>query len=113
VSPGARAARLPEGRCTVDRDRALPEAGVGASGGGPPSEGYPPSPRTDQQVTDAVYEAFFLDPDFGEKQFHVETIGGVVRLSGDVRTEEERRRALDIVTGVQGVQRVIDDLVVR
>lgn len=98
----------------MDRDRAtLPEAGVGASGGGPPPEGYPPAPRTDQEITDAVYQAFFLDPDFSERQFRVETIGGVVRLAGDVRTEEEHRRALAIVTAVQGVQRIEDELVVR
>jgi osmotically-inducible protein OsmY len=98
----------------MDRDSGtLPEAGVGASGGGPPEEGYPPAPRTDQQVTDAVYQAFFLDPDFSERQFRVETVGGVVRLGGDVRSEEEHRRALAIVTDVQGVQRIVDELVVR
>ncbi len=97
----------------MQRDQTLPEAGVGASGGGPPPEGYPPPPRTDQQVTDAVRQAFFLDPTFSERQFRVETVGGVVRLAGDVRTEDERQRALEIVTAVPGVQRVQDELVVR
>lgn len=97
----------------MESDRALPEAGVGGGGGGPPSEGYPPAPRTDQQVTDAVYQAFFLDPDFRERQFHVETVDGVVRLAGAVQSEEQRKRALSIVTEVQGVRRVVDELVVE
>jgi osmotically-inducible protein OsmY len=97
----------------VERERIPPEGGVGASGGGPPAAGYPPAPRTDQQITDAVNAAFFLDPDFSEQQLRVETIDGVVRLAGDVRTEDERQRALDIVTAVEGVQRVQDELVVR
>ncbi len=97
----------------MDRDRALPEAGVGASGGGPPEGGYPPEPRTDQQVTDGVRQAFFLDPTFDVHQFRIETVDGAVRLSGDVRSEEERRRALALVADVQGVRRVIDELVVR
>ncbi len=96
----------------MDRDRALPEAGVGASGGGPPAEGYPAEPRTDQQVADAVRDAFFLDPTFGERQFRISAEGGVVRLGGEVHNDAERRRALDITTGVQGVNRVIDELVV-
>ncbi len=90
---------------------ALPEAGVGASGGGPPEEGYPEGPRTDQQVTDGVLAAFFLAPDLQDAQFHVETVGGVVRLAGRVRSEDARRRAVEIAAGVAGVQRVIDELV--
>ena len=97
----------------MERERIPPEAGVGASGGGPPAGGYPPDPRSDQQITDAVKTAFFLDPDFSERQFHVETIDGVVRLSGDVRTEDEHRRALDVVVAVEGVRRIVDELVVR
>jgi osmotically-inducible protein OsmY len=97
-----------------DRNRGdLPEAGVGASGGGPPAEGYPPSPRTDQQITDAVSAAFFLDPDFAERQFRIEVVDGVVQVMGAVRSEEERRRALAIARDVEGVERVVDDLVVE
>lgn len=97
----------------MERDRALPEAGVGASGGGPPAEGYPPEPRTDQQVTDAVRTALFLDPVLSVRQFHVETVDGTVRIWGEVSSPEERRKVIDLVTDVQGVQRVHDDLTVR
>lgn len=90
-----------------------PEGGVGASGGGPPAEGYPPEPRTDQDIIDAVRTAFFLDPDFTTHQFEITSEDGVVTLRGFVRSEDERRRAITIVTDVQGVDRVVDELIVR
>ena len=90
-----------------------PEAGVGASGGGPPAEGYPPTPRTDQDIIDAVCAAFFLDPDLSTHQFQVESDDGVVTLHGYVRSEDERRRAIEIASDVEGVDRVIDDLIVQ
>jgi osmotically-inducible protein OsmY len=95
------------------RESALPEAGVGASGGGPPAGGYPEEPRTDQQVVEGVRAAFFLEPGIEASQFHVESSGGVVRLGGVVRDEAERARAIEITSGVSGVQRVIDELVIE
>ena len=97
----------------MDECRIPPEAGVGASGGGPPEHGYPPEPRTDQEVIEAVRTAFFLDPDFADEQFEILSENGVVTLRGFVRSEDERRRAIDIASDVQGVNRVIDQLVVR
>jgi osmotically-inducible protein OsmY len=95
------------------RESVLPEAGVGASGGGPPAGGYPEEPRTDQQIAEGVRVAFFLEPDFEASQFHVEANGGVVRLGGVVRDEAERGRAIEIAAGVSGVSRVVDELVIE
>lgn len=90
-----------------------PEGGVGASGGGPPAEGYPPEPRTDQDVIDAVCAAFFLDPDLSTHQFEVVSDDGVVTLRGYVRSEEERHRAIDVAGDAEGVRRVVDELIVQ
>ena len=94
----------------LDAGAALPEAGVGGSGGGPREQGYPEAPRTDQQVTDGVIAEFFLALDFEASQLSVETVSGVVRLVGKVRSEGDRRRAIEIAAGAAGVQRVIDAL---
>jgi osmotically-inducible protein OsmY len=41
---------------------------------------------------------------------HVEAKGGVVTLGGHVRNAEERRRIVDTVEGIRGVDKVVDNL---
>lgn len=87
----------------------LPEGGVGAgdsSSGG----GAPVPPENDQQVTEAVRLAYFLDPDLPEDAFDVVTIDRVVYLRGIVPTREMKRRAEEVAAQVQGVNRVVNEL---
>lgn len=93
----------------MHQDDQRPEGGVGAgdsSSGG----GIPLPPETDQQVTDAVYTAFFLDPDLSEKACDVVTISRVVYLRGVVASIEQKQRIERVVTAVQGVERVVSRL---
>ncbi|MBI2940278.1 MAG: BON domain-containing protein [Chloroflexi bacterium] len=88
-----------------------PEAGLGSPG--PPAHGYPPEPRSEQDLIDAVNAALFLDPDLPTEQFEVTAENGVVFLHGVVRSEDERQRVLELARDVQGVRRVVDELFVR
>jgi len=95
----------------MDECRIPPEGGLGSAG--PPEHGYPPEPRTDQQIIDAVRDVFFLDPYFTTEQFDIDCKDGVVFLRGFVLSEEDRNRAIEMVKNVPGVKRVIDELAVR
>ncbi len=46
-------------------------------------------------------------------QVEVETYGGVVQLSGFVESMEKKQRAEEIASGVSGVKRVVNNLVLR
>lgn len=46
-------------------------------------------------------------------RINVDVDKGVVTLSGKVRTDAERQRAVEVATGVPNVVRVVDNLVVR
>ena len=86
-----------------------PEGGVGAgdsSSGG----GIPLPPENDQQVTEAVRMAYFLDPDMPDDAFEVLTIDRVVFLRGVVPSADMKHRAEQIASQVQGVNRVVNEL---
>jgi osmotically-inducible protein OsmY len=80
-------------------------AGDSSSGGG-----IPIWPDTDQDVIDAVRQAFFLDPDLPEDLGDVVSIDRVVYLRGLVPTRELRELAVRVASQVQGVNRVVDEL---
>jgi len=91
-----------------------PEGGVG---GGEPTGGYgwPGTdtdlyPQTDQEVIDAVRTAYFLDPVLPEHGFEVESINRVVYLRGVVATLDLKKLAESVAAGVQGVNRVVNEL---
>ena len=46
-------------------------------------------------------------------RINVDVNKGVVRLSGRVRSEAERQRAVEVAAGIPNVVRVVDNLVVR
>ena len=46
-------------------------------------------------------------------RINVDVDKGVVTLSGKVRSEAERQRAVEVATGIPKVVRVVDNLVVR
>lgn len=52
-------------------------------------------------------------PDLGGSAIAVDFKQGVVTLGGFVANEEQRRRAADIVRKEDGVERVVNDIVVK
>jgi osmotically-inducible protein OsmY len=80
-------------------------AGDASSGGG-----IPLPPESDQDVVDAIHQAFFLDPDLPADSFVVDSVNRIVFLRGTVASEELGRRAEAVAARVQGVNRVINEL---
>jgi hyperosmotically inducible protein len=66
----------------------------------------------DSVVTVRVKAALVGDPDTKARQIGVETLRGVVQLSGFVATDAERDRAGAVATGISGVREVHNDLAV-
>ncbi|MBI2883080.1 MAG: BON domain-containing protein [Candidatus Methylomirabilis oxyfera] len=69
-------------------------------------------PREDKDITQAVYDAFFLDPELDRHQFKVKTVDGVVYLSGFAASDQEMQRAVDVALAVEGVKDVVNQIVV-
>jgi len=67
----------------------------------------------DATITSKVKEAFIADPQVKASQVSVETMQGVVQLSGFVDTPMGEARAVELAHNVKGVQSVKDDIVVR
>lgn len=88
------------------------EQGAVATGGT-----APPSPDVrqtidDAQVTARVQSKFFIDERVKGLHIDVDTRNGVVTLSGQVGTEDERAQALLLARTTEGVERVEDHLTV-
>jgi hyperosmotically inducible protein len=67
----------------------------------------------DTAITTKVQSSFVADPLVGASAINVETRRGVVHLTGSVKSEQERQRAIQLVQGVPGVREIIvRDLVV-
>lgn len=67
----------------------------------------------DSAVTLRVESRLKADPVTQGSTIAVETMEGVVNLSGFVDTLKERNRALEVVRSVEGVRRVKDSLTVK
>jgi hypothetical protein len=67
----------------------------------------------DQSVNARVKTALFRDPVVSGFDVGVNTYRGNVQLSGFVETQEQKRRAADIAQGIQGVNKVINDLEIK
>ena len=67
----------------------------------------------DSVITSRVKTALVADPDVKGTEVKVETVNGAVQLSGFVLSRAEAERAADIAARVNGVNRVINDIVVR
>lgn len=77
-----------------------------------------PSQSTGQKLDDSMLtgkvKAALVDAkDVKSGQINVETNGGVVQLSGFVTSGAMRDRAIKVATGVEGVKRVDDALLVK
>lgn len=87
-----------------------PTSGIGTTPGEP---GYAPVPPSDAGITAAVKTKLLADPDTSGLRIDVDTAKQVVTLSGTVKSEAEKKEAVQIARGVEGVTNVIDRLVVE
>ena len=67
----------------------------------------------DSVITTKVKAAIFDDPALKSFQISVETFKGVVQLSGFVDSAESARLAGKLASGVPGVSKVTNDLIVK
>ncbi len=86
---------------------AMPAPGAEASAGTPGTSGETPSDTT---ITQAVKEKLLLQPETSAEKIDVDTHQGVVTLSGQVKTPEEKEKVIQIARATEGVQRVEDHL---
>ncbi len=67
----------------------------------------------DATITTQVKARFAEDPTVSAMAIQVETLKGVVQLSGFAKTSAEREKAATIAAGVNGVARVVNDIMVK
>lgn len=67
----------------------------------------------DRATTAKVKAAFVKDPVVKALDVNVDTFKGVVQLSGFVQTEEQKARAQQLATGIQGVQSVQNNITLK
>ena len=107
-----------------DAARSAQEPGAAATSGRP--AGAPPSPTADPEdaggapaagndalVTARIQSKYFVDERVKGRRIDVDAKGGVVTLSGEVASDEERTQALLLARSTEGVTRVEDHLTVR
>ena len=63
--------------------------------------------RDDAAITAKVQSSFLADPLVSASGINVKTTRGVVHLSGTLKSEQERYRAIQLVQGVAGVREII------
>jgi osmotically-inducible protein OsmY len=67
----------------------------------------------DATITAKVKTQLFTTKDVSATNISVQTVGGVVELSGFASSEQERRRASEIAAAVPGVAQVHNDIRIR
>jgi hyperosmotically inducible protein len=68
---------------------------------------------SDGSLTARIKAKMALDDKVGALGIDVDTVNGTVTLSGEVRSEPERERALSLARETEGVRAVVDRLTVR
>ena len=68
---------------------------------------------SDTAITTSVKSKFATNSDVAATAIGVETMEGVVQLSGFAKSADEKRRAEEIAKGVKGVKSVRNNIVVR
>jgi hyperosmotically inducible protein len=64
----------------------------------------------DAWITTQIYARFFMDPDIKGRNLSVETMSGVVTLTGTVQSTAERNQAVAKAKTTEGVKQVVDKL---
>jgi len=70
-----------------------------------------PLPRSDAEIRDAATAALRAEPALAGRDLDVGVDGGVVFLRGHVANAAEKLKATEVVLGIPGVVRVVDELV--
>jgi hypothetical protein len=70
----------------------------------------PPGSPSDQSIVTDIEAKLFQDPVLKRRNIHVSAQGGVVTLTGSVRSREEKRAAERIASYEPGVKQVIDSM---
>ena len=68
---------------------------------------------TDAQVATAVQSKIYSDSQIQSRQIGVQAADGVVTLTGDVSSDNERAAAAGDASGVEGVKTVVNNLQVQ
>lgn len=98
----------------VDQLDIVPEPAPTTGIGGTPTEpGAGDVFTTDPNITSQVKAKLLADPDVAGLRINVDTKDQIVTLTGTVRTEAEKSRALQLAREVDGVLRVTDQLTVE
>jgi hyperosmotically inducible protein len=71
------------------------------------SRGSTDESSEDAAITTKVQSSFMADPLVSASAISVQTSQGVVHLSGTIKSEQERYRAIQLVQGVAGVKEII------
>jgi osmotically-inducible protein OsmY len=83
------------------------------------SSGHQSNDRTegraldDKHITERVENALKAEPTYKYTDVGVKTFGGIVQLNGFVTTEDQRRRAGEIAQNTQGVNQVVNNIVLK
>jgi hypothetical protein len=67
----------------------------------------------DNRITDQVETRLKSEPVYKFENVDVRTYGGVVQLSGFVRTDAQKERAGELANGIAGVNRVINSIALQ
>jgi len=67
----------------------------------------------DATITTQVKSRYANDPTVSAMSIQVETLKGVVQLSGFAKSAAEREKAESLARPVDGVTRVVNDIIVR
>lgn len=68
---------------------------------------------SDTAITSDIKAKYAADRDVAATSIRVETLNGVVQLSGFAKNETEKERAVEIARQAKGVKSVRNDIVVR
>ncbi len=79
----------------------------------PGTPNNPPTAMDDANMTTLVKAAIMNEAVFKANQIRVETVGGVVTLTGVVQTRPEADRAVEMTKTIKGVKDIRDGLEVR
>lgn len=79
----------------------------------PGTPGYQPTAMDDQTTTAQIRTALMNEAVFKVNQIRVETINGVVTLTGVVQSRPEADRVVEMTKTIQGVKEIRNGLEVR
>jgi osmotically-inducible protein OsmY len=79
----------------------------------PGTPGYQPTAVDDTNMTAQIKTAFLNEAVFKANQIRVETVNGIVTLSGVVQSRAEAERAVEMTKTIKGVREIKDGIEVR